>query len=286
MKLSTTTEPLYRNFGLKTAIDILAESGYDAIDFSQTAKDIYEDVCDVNYYSEIRKYAESKGLYFNQSHAPFHSSSADEQWSKKRFDEIALSIKRASLLGVENLVVHPCQHLIYDKEGNPERLFEYNMKFYGDLVPYAEEYGVHIALENMWQSVGDIINHSTCSTPEEFVAYLDELSNPCFVACLDIGHGALVREDMEKFIKALGSQRLKALHVHDVNGNEDLHTLPFYGSVNWEKVMKALKDIGYTGDFTFEADHFISEIPKELMADGAKFMCSTGKYLIRMFDEM
>ncbi len=280
MKLSTTTVPFRDYFNLKETVDIICNAGFDAIDFSQSAKKVYEEKANKEYYTEIRKYAEDKGISFNQSHAPFHSSSENEEWSKKRFDEIANSIEKASYLGVKNIIVHPCQHLEYDIEGNPERLFEYNMQFYSRLVPYCEEFGVNVALENMWQHTGSIINHSTCSTPEEFIRYIDELNSPCFVACLDIGHAALVREDVAEFIKKLGKDRLKALHVHDVDGTHDLHTLPYYGSLNWDKAMKALKEIGYTGDFTYEADGFMSNLPKEVMSDAARFMCKMGRYLI------
>ncbi len=286
MVLSTTTVPLQKHFGLKGAIDILAQAGYDAIDFSQTAKEIYEEKPSKEYYGEIKKYAMDKGVFFNQSHAPFHSSSNDSQWNKKRFDEITASMQRAAFLGVKNIIVHPCQHLEYDAEGNTERLFEYNMKFYSDLMPYCEEYGITVAAENMWQSTGKIINHSTCSRADEFIRYLDEINNPFFVACLDTGHAALVREDIADFIKKLGKSRLKCLHIHDVDGTDDLHTLPFYGSVNWDKIMAALKSIGYTGDFTFEADGFMAKLPPELMADAEKFMCKTGRYLISRYEQL
>ncbi len=284
MKLSTTTVPLRNVFSLKECIDILADAGYDAIDYSQTAKFIYEAEPDKEYYSEIKKYAEDKGLYFNQSHAPYHSSCGDEAKDKIRFEEIVKSMQKASFLGIKNIIVHPCQHLEYDIEGNPEKLFEYNMDFYGRLKPYCEEYGINVALENMWQSTGSIINHSTCSKAEEFIRYLDELNSPCFVACLDIGHAALVREDPAEFIKKLGAKRLKALHVHDVDGTHDLHTLPYYGSVNWEKTMKALKEIGYTGELTYEADGFMAKLPAELWADAEKLMCKVGRHLISKFE--
>ncbi|MBP3559743.1 MAG: TIM barrel protein [Clostridia bacterium] len=107
---------------MEKAIDILASSGYDAIDFSQFDKFVYEADFGKDYYTEIRKLAESKGVYFNQSHAPFGSSFKDEEKTKKRFDEIVTAIKRASYLGVQNIIVHPCQHLEYDVEGNPEKL--------------------------------------------------------------------------------------------------------------------------------------------------------------------
>ena len=283
MKISTTTGLFYSKFGFEKGIDYLAEAGYDALDFSQFNKDVYDVDLSEDYLKDIRKYAEDKGLTFNQSHAPYGSSFEDEEKTAKRFVEIATAIKRASCLGVKNIIVHPCQHLKYDVEGNPEKLFEYNMEFYKKLIPYCEEYGIKVALENMWQYTG-MINHSTCSRPDEFVRYIDELNNDCFVACLDIGHASLVREDVADFIKKLGNKRLQCLHVHDVDGTNDSHTLPYFGSVNWEKVMKALAEIGYTGDLTFEADEFMSNKPDVLLPECAKLMAKTGRHLVSVFE--
>ena len=67
MRLSTTTDVLQKRLGFKKAIDILAEAGYDCIDFSQFNEDIYKADLDRAYFEEIRKYAQSKGLTFNQS---------------------------------------------------------------------------------------------------------------------------------------------------------------------------------------------------------------------------
>lgn len=284
MRLSTSTSDIASRLGLEKTIDVLAAAGYDCIDFSQCDESIYGVDLSKAYFVELRKYAEDKGVTFNQSHAPFASSFKDEEKTKKRFTEITEAIKRASYLGVENIVVHPCQHLAYAEKSNPELLFEYNMEFYSRLIPYCEEYGIRVAVENMWQRTG-MINHSTCSRPAEFIRYIDELNNDCFVACLDIGHAALVREDLPDFIRALGNKRLKCLHVHDVDGTNDSHTLPYFGVVQWEKVMKALAEIGYTGDLTFEAKSFLSGVPANLCADGEGFMVSVGRQLISMFDE-
>lgn len=284
MRLSTTTGEPAKVFGFEKAIDILASAGYDCADFSQFDEYVYEADLNKSFFIEMRKYAEFKGVSFNQSHAPFGSSFKDEERTKKRFGELTEAMKRASYLGVENIIIHPCQHLTYAKEGNPEILFEYNMDFYKKLIPYCEEYGIKVALENMWQHTG-MIDHSTCSRPEEFVRYLDELDNDCFVACLDIGHAALVREDIPRFIRALGNKRLKCLHVHDVDGTHDSHTLPYFGVVEWEKVMKALAEIGYTGDLTFEADNFLRNMPTDMYADAEIFMEKTGRQLISIFEK-
>ena len=52
------------------------------------------------------------------------------------------------------------------------------------------------------------------------------------------------------------------------------------GTVPWEKVMRALKEIGYEGDFTYEIGGFFNSIPKELLLPAAKLSVATGRHLI------
>ena len=284
MKISTTTDKLDQVFGLQKAIDILAEAGYDALDFSNFRPEHYTDVHDENFYKEMRKYAEDKGLYFNQSHAPFPSSFVEEDKTEQRFQDLVIAMRNASLLGVRNIIVHPMQHLTYCKEDNPEKLFEDNMKFYRSLIPYCEEYNIKVACENMWQYTNGMINHSVCSRAWEFTKYLDTLDSEWIVACLDIGHANLVRENPDEFIRTLGSKCLKCLHVHDVDGTQDSHTLPFFGVGDWDKIMKALADIDYEGEITFEADSFMARKPVELLPDCAKYMAAVGRCLADKFE--
>ena len=73
-------------------------------------------------------------------------------------------------------------------------------------------------------------------------------------------------------------------HVHDNFGETDSHTLPFYGKVDWESVMKALAEIGYKGDLNYEASGFIATVPTELYTDALKYMAKVGHYLIDRFE--
>ena len=50
----------------------------------------------------------------------------------------------------------------------------------------------------------------------------------------------------------LGSH-VKAIHVQDNLGDDDFHLAPFFGTTNFDSVMKGLKDIDFKGYFTFEA---------------------------------
>ena len=160
------------------------------------------------------------------------------------------------------------------------------MAFYRRLLSYAEEYGITICTENMFQ--GDmhiLIVHSTCSHPEEMVRYFDEINHPLFGCCLDIGHTATVREDASNFIRALGKHRLKCLHVHDVDEARDKHMLPYFGgAICWDRVMATLAEIGYEGNLTFEADYFLKPLPIPVLPDASRFMAAIGRTLISKFE--
>lgn len=286
MLLSTPFGSSMKRFGPKKAIDVLAAAGFEALDFSfYMTKYLRENPLSKEDFLSIRAYAEEKGVVFNQAHAPFPSSNLDPVKNQQCLEDVISSIRHASYLGAPVIVVHPMQHLTYLDEGNPERLFEMNMEFYNALKPYCEEYNIKIALENMWQHRGSKIMHSTCSRPEEFNRYLDSLDREWFVGCLDVGHAFLVCEDVDVFIEKMGANRLKALHVHDVDGIVDSHTLPFYGNIEWERVIKALARIGYTGDLTLEADGFFGRNPDELLPSALRHMVETGKYLMKKFDD-
>lgn len=283
MKLSSESDLFANRFGLHGAVNMMADAGYDAIDFSCFNEEFYTDAHDKTYYTDARKMAEDRGLCFNQAHAPFPTSYGDPEKDKKAFEDIVTSMKFASWLGVKNIIVHPRQHLEYINRGVPEKLFEINMEFYRSLIPYCEEFNIRVAVENMWQ-YPRTVSHSTCSKPEEFVKYMDTLNSEWIVACLDVGHAMLVKEKPDDMVRALGRKHLQSLHVHDVDGIHDSHTAPYSGIIDWAVFMESLAEIDYQGDLTFEADNFFSHTPDALWPDSAKYMVSVGRYLISLFE--
>lgn len=284
MKLVDRTGALMVKFGLDKSVDMIMDAGFDALDLSFPDNHYQTMPQKKEFYTELRKRTEDRGVRFVQAHAPAPSSFKDEAQSEAMFRDIVSTMRRASFVGAKNIVVHPCQHLNYVDEGVPEYLFEYNMKFFKRLIPYCEEYEIKAAIENMWQYPG-MISHSTCSRPAEMIKYVDELNNDSIVCCLDIGHAVLVREQPEDFIRALGNKRLACLHVHDVDGIHDNHTLPYFGIADWDRIMKALSEIDYKGELTYEADSFLRKTPYELMPLYLKFMEQTGRHLINIFDK-
>lgn len=282
MLLSSSIGTIQRQYTMEESIDLMYDAGFDAIDFSfHVDEKFYSEETSPDFFKNLKQYTENKGMIFNQAHAPFKHPKDKEEMDKYIAD-IIQCIKNSALLGVKTIVVHPLKSTDI---ADGEHLFDANMEFYNIFRPYCEEYGVKVALENMfmgkWFINGGVLVDSTCSKPEEFIRYLDELNSDCFVACLDIGHALLVRQDPAEFIRVLGNKRLKALHVHDVDGSKDLHTMPYYGGfADWDSIAKALKDINYEGDFTLEAGNFLKPLPKELYPMGAKMMVEISRHIM------
>lgn len=289
MRLSTSTGDLNKRFGHEEVIRRLAAAGYDCLDFDLSQPWGEENPAYGDNFREnarkIRAVADECGISFNQAHAPYRFSVEESENYKTQIIPLHIrALEFSSILGVKNLVIHPIHHM--DFRGNEQILHDINMEFYKALIPYAEKWGVNIAIENMWRRdpKRKFISHDTCSQPEEHAAWVDELNHPNIVACLDLGHSALVGVEPEDAIRYLGAQRLQALHVHDVDYISDLHTLPFQGKMNWTEITKALKEIGYQGDFTYEAPKFLSTYPDELLDSPLRFMVETGRLLISQIE--
>ena len=290
MILSSQNNFLVKNYGQLGAINLMKQAGYDAIDLSLFGMSNDDDpFCTDGYrerIAEIRAYAEAQGLSFNQSHTPFHFNwSNPNEVEERLFPRTVQALEVSALAGCKIAVVHPVHHEEY--LGHEEERFEQNMNFYRRLLPYAKEYGIKIALENMFQKEvkRKVIGHDTCSRVTEFIRYLDALDNEQFVACLDLGHCGVVGEEAQNAIRALGHERLHSLHVHDNDYTKDQHTLPGLGTMNWEEIMKALAEINYDGELTFEADRFLFNLPRPMLPRGVSFMVEMGRYLISRFDE-
>ena len=288
MLLSTSFVPHLQHYDIDEALTMIADSGFDAIDYSMTKEEYHceETATEAfqNHLKDIRSRIEAKGLVVNQSHAPYPSAYEDSSRDQEAFDGIVRSMRNASTLGAKIIVVHPIFHFPDGQDGNQEALFERNIDFYNRLKPYCEEYNIKVAVENDWKWFrtlnGRTMVRAANSTPEIFCRYLDTLNSPWFVGCLDLGHALIVKTDAEEFIRKLGTERLQALHVHDVTPQYDSHLLPYHGGmVNWEGVIEALREINYQGDFTYEAGNFVKPLPKELVPHACRYSGAMGKYL-------
>ena len=281
MKLVTQTEVLAERLGDEKAIRLICESGFDGIDFSMFRMSEDDDLLNASGYKnlvrEIKKIAESYSVTFEQSHAPFPSIRKDDsEYNAKTFERIKRALEIAGMLDAKICVIHP------SALGSDQ--FERNIEFYQKLEPYAKNYGVKIALENMWggEEVDGVWRkvRNICSDTEDFNRYVDALNPEHFTACLDLGHCGLVGEDAAEMIRGLGHDRLGALHIHDNDFIDDSHVLPYTSKMDWKSILKALADIDYKGNFTYEADAFLRPFPDSMLPACERFMHEVGRKMI------
>ena len=68
--------------------------------------------------------------------------------------------------------------------------------------------------------------------------------------CFDVGHYHAHFND--EFDFEFFKERIFAVHLHDNDKTDDLHLLPFEGTIDWKYVIKKLKECNYNGPVTLE----------------------------------
>ena len=288
MLISNETGSTAAKIGEKKAIELFAKAGFTAWDFSLFDRNRYifsenkvlgpdgkvlsTDL--IKYAKELKKVSVDNGIVCNQSHAPFPSHVLEIRDSFKKVLEMSAEV------GAKICVIHPCNN--YTAEENAE--------MYRELLPYAKEFGVKIATENMWNwdSVKDEALPAACSDEESFVKHVDAVGDDYLVACLDIGHAEMrgLNTNAVALIKALGNKRLKALQIHDNDLHYDCHERPMTMGIDFKAVVKALKEIDYDGDFTLEVDTRLTGVDDKTVLEKLTKVANSGKKLLEMFQNL
>ena len=286
MKISTEIASAARIVGEEKAIELIAKAGFDAWDFSMFSmcrydwkekKPIFTDhpLCSgdaLAFARKLKRVGLDCGIVCNQSHAPFPSCCPEIR------DRYKLALECTAEAGGSICIIHP----------DNNKSAEENAEMYFELLPFAKECGVKIATENMWNWNGEK-NHASpaaCSSPESFAEHFKAVNDDFFVACLDIGHAEMKGLDTSapEMIKSLG-EKLQALHIHDNDKWHDSHQIPFSMDIDFDAVVKALKEIGYSGYFTLEADVYLKKFDSDTVYDGIKDLCASAKRLAEMYDK-
>lgn len=286
MKISTEIASAAKHVGEEKAIELIARAGFDAWDFSmfdmarydwenKIVKDTNHPLHGKDYLAfarKLKKIGLDNGIVCNQSHAPFPVYCAEIRSYLKR------AIECTAEAGGEICIIHP------DNYKTPEE----NAEMYFELLPFAKDCGVKIATENMWNwnNETDRAAFAACATGEDFLKHIEAVNDPYFVACLDLGHSEMMGDlaNAPDMIRTLGGH-VQALHIHDNDRHHDSHQLPFTMDMDFEAIVRALKEIDYSGYFTLEVDRYLAGRTPETVFDGICEMASAAKKLVKMFEE-
>ncbi|MDR2023823.1 MAG: sugar phosphate isomerase/epimerase [Hungatella sp.] len=274
------------NIPMEQSIRTCAAVGYMALDFGFVeltkqpelllGKDWKQGILQ---YKEL---ADSLQVDFVQAHATIYDFCNPSGDASRLEQMMRRSIEGASLLGAPWIVVHPSTHI--ERGEAAQDTHEMNVQFFQDLADYAKQFGVGIAIENMWGKTAEKVRRYAIDA-QELVDLVDAVDRPNIGACWDTEHASIEDQDQAKSIRLLGS-RLKCLHVSDESGPDAVHILPYMGRISWPEILQALADIGYQNSFTFEMQHYLPGVPAPLVLSAMRLSVETGNYMIAQINAM
>ncbi|MFP7285898.1 sugar phosphate isomerase/epimerase family protein [Shouchella clausii] len=189
----------------------------------------------------------------------FPLSSADRAIQEEGKRIVRKMLELASAIEASTILVVPG---VVTKETPYDVCYQNSISALRSLLPYAEELGVAIGIENVWNRF--------LLSPLEMKTYIDSLQSEYVGAYFDVGN-VLPFGYPEQWIRILGKRILK-VHVKDFKetiGNINGFTNLLAGDVDFKSVIAELKAIGYNGEVTAELTPY-KEHPFALAYDTAR----------------
>lgn len=196
-----------------------------------------------------KELADKAGIAFSQVHGPWRYPPQDgtEEDREERLEKMKICLELARLLESPYMVIHPIMPFGTKQDPDYKLFFDMNVEFYKKLIPCAKQNGVIICIENMPMSKLNI------SPPKQTLDLIRALDSEWVQMCLDTGH-SIVKGVQPGDAVALAGEYIKTLHVHDNGGDRDRHLFPYAGIIDWDGFAAALKESGFNGVFSVEAE--------------------------------
>ncbi|MGD2201187.1 MAG: sugar phosphate isomerase/epimerase family protein [Candidatus Bathyarchaeota archaeon] len=201
---------------------------------------------------ELLKLKEDHGLSYSV-HAPFtdvNISAYDDGVREAILKRLKASIKWTSELGGEILVFHPGNSTVLER-AIPDEAWQINLESVRDLVAYADKMRVRALIENVPDPYPYVLK-----SVRDFERFYEEIGVEVGVV-LDIAHANLRGEALD-FIERFGDL-IAHVHVSDNQGDSDTHLRVGGGSIDWPRIMAALKDSPFEGWITIESYNGVME---------------------------
>ena len=119
------------------------------------------------------------------------------------------------------------------------------------LLKIGRKEGVEIAIENVPEPYPFILKNV-----QDFSRFYDELNDDIGLV-LDVAHANLNRQ-IQEFVRQF-PEKMVHIHVSDNDGAYDLHLGIGYGTIDWEGVAKAVKEVRYSNVIMLESIEYLEE---------------------------
>lgn len=193
-----------------------------------------------NHSELMRGKLSASGVNKIYLHGPFIDmvpASMDTEIRNTTFDRFNTAYDIAKIIKAEKIIFHTGY---IAKMHYPEIWYKNSVDFWREFLKDKKE-GIKILIENVLED--DYILLSKL---------VEEISNPDFSVCLDIGHlNVSSSKSMENWIKGLNS-KIGHVHLHNNNGMEDNHYGLDNGNIEIIKVFEFMEKYSPNASFTLE----------------------------------
>lgn len=304
LKIGVQTQNAVQDENPSEGFHMLKEAGFSCCDFSLNAYLLNTDInrLKVNsffdqtrkeletYFTPHREAAQKAGIWIHQMHMPYPIFRPDAKHDLNTYLREQVAVKSMELchfLACPYIVIHGLK--LAQFLGSDEMEWMETEKFLDFLAPMAKEMGITLCIENLYNGKRHHLVEGPCCDAQKAAQRIDTFNKKheaeILGFCLDTGHANLVGIDMENFILTLGD-RLKVLHIHDNDGINDLHQIPFTftktrenaSTTDWEGFIRGLRSIKFDGVLSFETAPVLRSFPLKMKKDVLHFIADIGKY--------
>lgn len=161
-------------------------------------------------------------------------SHPDPKARQEGLEGLLHALKDAKRYGATSVLLVPG---VVNKDVTYDQCFERSVIEIKKALPLAQETGVKIAIENVWNNF--------ITEPKQAKDYLDAINSPLVGWHFDIGN-TIRYSAPETWIPVLG-KRIVKLHIKEFSKVKGFGVKLFEGDNNWPAIMKALEEAGYDG---------------------------------------
>jgi len=265
----------FLKFPLEEALERIAAGGFRNVELWGNLKHLDPR----NEAEDVHRVAETGarlGLRIVSIHAPFtvaRPGSPDERMSAWE-ELVCRTLENSDILGSRQVVIHPFTAGADESDSHYREMTARTEDSLVKLADVAAGYGIRLAVENMPAHR----NRRYGRRVGELYEFVVRSGRSNLGLCLDTGHvifnnGDVIREFTDY------AHRIFAVHLNDnIWGmHMDLHLIPGYGSVDWERFRSTLAEIPFSGMIVLELDSRgrPSSIFSEAQTFARKFFCAS-----------
>lgn len=222
---------------LTDKMKLLASLGYDGVELNSPGGPSADQVKAAIDASGIPVHGVVDSAHWNQ-----RLSDPDPAIRAKGVEALTTALQMSKAYGGTSVLLVPGR--VIKDQVTYEQCWERSQAEIKQVLPLAEELGIEILLENVWNDF--------LTDPKETARYIDELESDMVGAYFDVGN-TVRYSPPHTWVPILG-KRIKKLDIKDFGKERGFGHDLLDGDVDWDQIMAELKQVGYVGWGTAEIE--------------------------------